>query len=193
MAAGGGREVLALQRMSFRVDAWECQPELVAAANALLASEGLEPSVVYAPRSTVPAGQGRYDGLVVGWGSYMLVQGRNSRVALLRALRTRVDEGSPILLSFFTRRSGDSYVRLAAAVAIVVRVLLRREGAQPGDMLEPNFVHRFTQSEIASELAEGGFELKSYVAAPYGHALGLAVSPDRREAPAASPGGSSGL
>ena len=174
MAAGGGREVLALRRLAFRVQAWECQPELVAAANELLVGEGFEPSVFYAPRNTAPTGTERYDGVVIGWGSYMLVPGRNRRIAMLRELRTRVDEGSPILLSFFARRPGDSQLRVAAQVGNVGRRLLGRERLEVGDFLEPNFVHRFTEDEIASELAAGGFELKSYAVTPYGHAIALA-------------------
>ena len=55
----------------------------------------------------------------------------------------------------------------------------RPSGDQVGDSLEPNFVHRFTRDEIASELAEGGFELKSFGVTPYGHALARAKSLDR--------------
>jgi hypothetical protein len=180
MAAGGGREVLALRRMSFRVEAWECQPEFIAAANALLVAEGFEPSVTYAPRNTVPAGAETYDGVVVGWGSYMHMAGRDRRVGVLRALRARVHEGSPILVSFYTRRPGDSYLRLAAGVANLVRLLLGRERAQLGDLLEPNFVHRFTEEEINGELADGGFELKWFALRPYSHAIGRATSADRQ-------------
>jgi hypothetical protein len=180
MAAGGGREVLALRKMSFQVDAWECQPDLIAAANALLAAEGFEPSVTHAPRSTVPVGTRMYDGLIIGWGSYMLVQGRPRRVALLREFRARVAVGAPILVSFYTRRSGDAYVRLVARVANLGRLLLGRERVQVGDLLEPNYVHRFTEDEIASELADAGFALTSYGAAPYGHAVARATSRGHR-------------
>jgi hypothetical protein len=178
MAAGGGREVLALRRMSYRVEAWECQPELVAAANDLLVGEGFEPSVTYAPRNTVPAGTTKYDGLIIGWSTYTLVPGRNRRIALLRELRSRVEEGSPILLSFFTRRSGETQLRITAAVGNLGRRLLRRERLDLGDSLEPNFVHRFLEEELASELAAAGFELKSFAVAPYGHAVAQATSVD---------------
>jgi hypothetical protein len=177
MAAGGGREVLALRHLSCRVDAWECQPDFVLAANELLVAEGFEPSVTHAPRNTVPAGGEVYHGLVIGWGAYTLIPGRDRRVALLRALRTRVETGSPLLLSFFTRRPGDTQPRIAAGVGNVVRQILGRERLEVGDLLEPNYVHRFVEDEIASELSAGGFELKSFATAPYGHAVALAASP----------------
>jgi hypothetical protein len=177
MAAGGGREVLALRHLSCRVDAWECQPDFVAAANELLVAEGFEPSVIYAPRNTVPAGADVYDGLVIGWAAYTLIRGRDGRVALLRELRTRVEAGSPMLLSFFTRRPADLQFRIAAGVGNLGAADLGRERLELGDLLEPKFVHRFVEDEIAAELSAGGFELKSFVAAPYGHAVAVAASP----------------
>jgi hypothetical protein len=179
MAAGGGREVLALQRMSFRVEAWECQPQFITAANALLTTEGLEPSVSYAPRSSVPPGPPTFDGVVIGWGSYMHIAGRDRRIALLRALRGRMHEGSPVLLSFYTRHAGDSYLRLAAWIGNLIRLMLGRERVLVGDLLEPNYVHRFTEAEIAAELRDGGFELEFFGPMPYGHAVGRAAKPTR--------------
>jgi hypothetical protein len=108
----------------------------------------------------------------------MLLPGRARRIALLRELRTKVETGSPILLSFLTRRPTDVHFRIAAGIGNLARSILRRERLEVGDDLEPNFVHRFVQDEIASELAAGGFELKSFAAAPYGHAIALAAGVD---------------
>ncbi|HEY5890074.1 MAG TPA: SAM-dependent methyltransferase [Acidimicrobiia bacterium] len=178
IGAGGGREVLALRRLAFRVKAWECQPEFVNTANDLLVAEGFERSVAYAPRNTIPAGTEIFDGLVIGWGTYTLISGRAGRIDLLGELRTRVDEGSPILLSFFTRRPGDAQFPIAAAVGNLARRILRRERLEVGDSLDPNFVHHFVESEVESELAAGGFRLEFFAAEPYGHAVALAVGPD---------------
>ena len=178
IGAGGGREVLALRRLAFRVEAWECQPGFVNTANDLLVAEGFEPSVAYAPRNTVPAGTEMFDGLVIGWGTYTLVPGRARRIDLLGELRTWVETGSPILLSFFTRRPGDSQFPIAAAVGNLARRILRRERLEVGDSLDPNFVHHFVESEMESELAAGGFRLQFFAAEPYGHAVALAVGPD---------------
>ena len=48
-SAGGGREVIALQKSGFDADGFECHAGLVGTANRLLAEEGLRPSVVQAP------------------------------------------------------------------------------------------------------------------------------------------------
>jgi hypothetical protein len=178
IGAGGGREVLALRRQAFDVGAWECQPEFVKTANDLLVAEGFEPSVAYAPRNTIPAGTETFDGLVIGWATYTLVPGSARRIDLLGDLRTRVETDSPILLSFFTRRPGDAQFPITAAVGNLARRILRRERLEVGDSLDPNFVHHFTESEVESELAAGGFKLQFFAAEPYGHAVAVAVGSD---------------
>jgi hypothetical protein len=174
LAAGGGREVLALRKLGFDADGWECQSDFVASANHILVEDGFPPSVSEAPRDSCPAGEASYSGAIVGWGAYTMIQGRRRRVALLEALRARVTDGAPVLLSFFPRTEGDGRFALAARAANVGRRLLRREPAEVGDYLEPNYVHYFTEEEIRSELQEGGFKLLIYEARPYGHAVATA-------------------
>jgi hypothetical protein len=175
MAAGGGREVLALRRSSWQVDAWDCQPAFVAAANALLVAEGFEPCVSFAPRNAVPDGAERYDGVIIGWGAYSLIARRERRVEVLHALRAKVEPGAPLLVSFLTRHSREVDYRITARVGNVVRRAMRRRPLEVGDTLEPNFVHRFDEHEMRDELAAGGFVMQSYAHAPYGHAVALAA------------------
>jgi hypothetical protein len=175
LGAGAGREVLALRQRGYEVEAWECQPAFAAFANELLRSDGFEPAVSVVPRDVAPASTGRFDGLIVGWGTYTLVPGRHRRVALLRSLRKKVDPGAPILLSFYVQRPGEPVLRVTTFVGNVWRRILRREPVEMGDYLDPNFVHMFTEDQIAEELADGGFELQLFEAKPYGHAVGRAV------------------
>jgi hypothetical protein len=177
LGAGGGREVLALRRRSFDVTGWECQPAFVDAANRLLADEGFEPAVAYVPRNTVPDDVGDHDGLIIGWGTYTLITGRDRRVALLRALRDKVDVGAPLLVSFYPRRPADGRFRIAATLANAIRRVLGRDRAEVGDYLDPNLVHLFTQDELAAELTAGGFALETFAERPYGHAVARAVAP----------------
>jgi hypothetical protein len=178
LGAGAGREVLALRQRGYEVDAWECQPEFVSFANELLRSDGFEPAVSVVPRDVVPASTPRFDGVIVGWGTYTLVPGRHRRVALLKSLRAKVEPGAPILLSFYVQGPGEATFRITTFVGNVWRRLLRREPVELGDYLDPNFVHMFTEAQVAVELTEGGFELQSFAAKPYGHAIGRAVERD---------------
>jgi hypothetical protein len=174
LGAGGGREVLALARRGFGVEGFECNPALVDYAASLLAREGVGSRVHLLPRDAVPDA-GRFDGAVVGWSAYMLIAGRARRIALLRGLRERLDAGSPVLLSFWTRRPGSLRARRVAAVAGRIRRLLGGEPVEEGDDLAPNFVHRFTRDEIEAELAAAGYRLARFVPETGAYDSGWAV------------------
>lgn len=175
LGAGGGREVLALRQMSYRVDGWECQPAFVESANTLLRAHGLGSCVSLVPRDTVPDGPAKYDGLVIGWAAYTLMSGRARRVELLRALRTKVESGAPILLSFHGRSAGDARYRIAVTVGNLWRRLLGRERVEVGDFLDPNFVHQFIEDEVVAELWAGGFEVRAYTPGDDAYAVAVAV------------------
>jgi hypothetical protein len=175
IGAGGGREVLALQRLGYHVDGFESHPDLVLAANELLRAEGRHATVHLVPRDQSPNTVTTYDGIIVGWGAYTLVQGRRSRIALLRQLRTQTRARCPILISFYYRAGTPRVYRVAAFVANALRRVLRREPAEVGDWLVPNYVHYFAQHEIVAELAEGGFDTIHYSTTGYGHAVGMAI------------------
>lgn len=157
VGAGGGREVLALADLGFGVDGYECNPALVEYAAGLLARRACPGTVRLLPRDAAPAEGGPYDGIVVGWSAYMLIAGRERRIAFLRALRRLAGEGAPVLLSFWTRPGDSPRTRIVTAVGTPLRRLLRRAPPEPGDDLAPNFVHRFTGAEVAAELSEAGF------------------------------------
>jgi hypothetical protein len=117
-----------------------------------------------------------YDGVVIGWGSYMLVRGRQRRIELLRALRTRARPEAPFLLSFFTRRGTPRALRMIARIGNLVASLGRRDRVEVGDDLTPDFVHRFTPQEIRAEVCEAGLEPRFYGDTDYGHAVAFAPS-----------------
>jgi len=175
VGAGGGREILALKQLSYEVHGVECNPELVRAANTLLEEEGLLPTVQYSPPDSCPSDHVKYDGLIVGWGAYMLIQGRAKRIALLRSMRAQVHTGAPLLLSFFFRSTAAKRFIITMAVGNALRRLQGREKLELGDALEPEFVHYMTQEEVTAEMQEGGFAIEYYSENQYGHAVGIAV------------------
>lgn len=174
-SVGGGRELLALKSLGFEVSGFECHPELSAFANELLLKEGHPPLVKLVERDRCPTNGQMYDGLIVGWGAYMLIQGKKQRIEFLKGLRGQAQENSPVLVSFYSRPSNHLYFRVVAAVGNVIRRILSRELIEIGDDLVPNFVHYFTEKEIAGELLEAGYQLKFYSVKGYGHAVGIAA------------------
>ena len=109
-SAGGGREVIALAERGFEVAGFEPNEALVEAGARLIAERGLESaSLQISGRDGFPAGAGPCDAVVVGWGSYIHVQGRARRVALLRAAGERLAPGGPVVISFWQRPEGGRY------------------------------------------------------------------------------------
>ena len=175
IAAGGGREFLALRKRGMEVDAFEADPGLVRFANDLLKKEGLSAEVGLAPWDHCPDGDIRYDGALVGWAAYMHIRGRERRVTFLRELRDKLEVGSPLLISFYTRIGKSRYFPIVAKIGNVPARILGRDRVEVGDCMIPNFVHFFNREEIENELREGGFELLDFETAEYGHAIGCAI------------------
>lgn len=171
LGAGGGREVLALRRLGFEVDGWDCQQELVRTANRILSEEGFQPTVAVVPRDICPSGGPIYSGIIIGWGLYTYVPGSQRRIALLGSIRDRLSPGSPILLSFFSRDPAQLQFYVAALVANVFRRIVRREKVEVGDFLAPHYVHYFTKSEIRNELKAAGFIVKAHETLSFPHAI----------------------
>ena len=172
-SAGGGREVLALSLMGFSVDAFECNPQLVASCQSFLESQGVEAIVIQAEPVGVPASLGTYDGAILGWGAYIHIFGRRRRVELLREFRQHLGTGAPLFLSFWTRPESIS-IRLSYRLAKFIRAIRRAEPIESGDSISSTFDRSFTENDIREELAEAGFEMVFYSEESFGHAVGRA-------------------
>ena len=175
LGAGGGREVLALLKLGYQVDGFESHRDLVVAANELLQEEGFDPAMHWIAPNEGPDTGTTYDGIVVGWGMYMSIPTRRRRIAFLRQLRTQTRVRCPIFLDFHPRPSEQRQYDVSVNIANMIRRVLRREPAEVGDWLIPNYVHHTTQDEVTSELAEGGFDTVHYDTTEYAHAVGIAV------------------
>lgn len=170
-AAGGGREVLALLGAGYDAVGFECHDRLRHAADELLRASGHPGRIHPIARDTWPAGEHGWDGAIVGWSSYMLIPGRDRRVAFLSAARRTLRPGAPVLLSFVARSGPSRHFDVVAAVGSALRLLRGRPRLEPGDALGPNFVHVFTEEQVRAEAAEAGFEVVEYRSRPYGAAV----------------------
>jgi len=179
IGAGGGREVLALSQRGFAVEAYECNPSLVASANVLLATTSPHAEVRFLARDCAPTAMTKADGIIVGWSAYMLISSRARRIALLNGLRTGASNGTPLLISFFTRSVTERRLQFIAKVATTVRRLRGSELPELGDDLAPLFVHRFAREEIEAELAAAKFQLIEFReegSGPYDSGFAVAIA-----------------
>jgi hypothetical protein len=173
--AGAGREAIALEQRGLEVAAFECHPELVHFGNELLARRKFKSRIVLAPRDECPPDAPICDAAIAGWASYMMIQPRTVRIRFLQQLQVRLPNDAPLLLSFFARDFDAQHWRLAATIANGFRRIRRRSRTEVGDDLAPNFVHYFSEAEIAAELEAGGFRMVEFSKSDYPHAVGRAV------------------
>ena len=174
-ATGGGREQLALAQRGFETTGFDCLEALLPACRELLAAAGVQDAVLLAPPSEVPPDIGGFDAVLVGWGAYTHIPGRDRRVRFLAQLRQVLPAGGPLLLSFMTReKDSPSYRAIATTARLLQRLRLDRRRAEIGDTMHDTFDHHFTREEVEAELAAAGFDLVRHGVEPYGHAVGLA-------------------
>jgi hypothetical protein len=171
-AAGAGREMIALERAGYAVQGFECAQSLVECGGALLRESGCHGELICAPSGTVPFLQGPFDAAIMGWSGYMYIPLRAQRVKLLRDFRSLLVDRGPLLISFETREACERRMRWSAQAANWIRKVRRAEPVSVGDRLDLGFKHWFNREDVASEMAEAGFELEWYSIDGYGWAVG---------------------
>lgn len=172
-SAGGGREVLALDKAGYQVVGFEPHQDLARFGNRLITADGLSAEIRLSERDRWPTDSGDTDGVIVGWGGYMLIPGRDRRVAFLRQAAKRLPAQAPLLVSFYPREADENVrFRIVTRITNLLRRLLRRDPVAFGDALAPSLVHFFTRAEVASEMSEAGFELVDFGTEGYGWAVG---------------------
>lgn len=175
-AIGGGREIFALHQIGFDADGFECNRQLFAFAQKLFAEEKIAGDFRPAARDECVNFGKIYDGAIVGWSSYMLIQGRARRIEFLKNLRAQLESGAPVLISFFSRNSKDEHFKTIATVGNVFRALRFTSRIEVGDDLFGMFIHQFIREEIAEEVAEAGFALAHFAEeAETAYAVGIAA------------------
>lgn len=174
-AAGGGREVLALLAMGFDAVGYEPNRELREFGQALLVERGYQGRLRASARDVWPHDAAACDAVVIGWGSYSLIEGSARRVKFLRGARSALVQGAPILLSFLARPDASFYFGLVKAVGSSLRRASMRPALELGDSMMPNYLHHFDRARVERELLDAGFELLAYDDREYGWAVAAAV------------------
>jgi len=177
-AAGAGREVLALRKIGFDAEGFECNLALVRVSERIFEQEGESKHVVACEADCVPPGPQIYDGLIVGWTAYTHIPTRLRRVSFLRDLRQRALPHSPVLISFFARTGGSREESLVYRIATLCRYFLRvrKEPLELGDRISyARFSHWFTEDEVVAELRAAGFRAAHCkIEEDSGNAIGIA-------------------
>lgn len=159
IAAGGGREALALNRMGYKVDSYECNPALVEYANKFLRKNNVNAKVSYLSRNTVPEEVKKYDGIIIGWGAYSHIQGFNKRLLFLKGLYPFMHDKSRLMISFIWVKERNRRDIMIRKISGFFGFLSKKDKTEPGDKLVPNFIHYFKEEEIKSELIQANCKI----------------------------------
>jgi hypothetical protein len=168
IAAGGGREALALSKMGFEVDSYECNPALIEYGNTLFQKNTIDNKIKYLPRNSVPGEIKKYDGIIIGWGAYSHMPGHKRRLSFLEGLYPFMHKETPLMISFLwtsKRSRGDKIIK---NFSDFFRTFSRKEKTEPGDKLEPDFIHYFNEAEIKNELTQSKLKVIDYYSQEYG-------------------------
>lgn len=176
-SAGGGREVLGLDALGYRVVGFDPSPDLIAHGQQLIAATANHSRMLQSPPDAIPPNlEGTFDAVLVGWTGYTHIRRRATRISFLRSLRALVDRDAPMLLSFFLRSPDDRTFPTARMLASgIQRIRGSREPIELGDTMAGTFDHYFAWDEIESELASGGFAVLESSNSPYPHLVGRAI------------------
>ena len=170
LASGGGREVYALLKKGFEVDGYECNAKLVEFSQNFIQEEGLTSHIEWVAPNHCPDNGKTYDGIILGWGAYIHVRGKNQRINLLKEINTHLLSGSPFLLSFwYASEMMDNYCSKLTKYNQFFSKIFRTKPIEKGDRLSPFSGHYFTLSDVAEELNESGFSVIYQEGYPYGH------------------------
>lgn len=155
--AGGGREVWALLEQGHDATGYEPNVAFVEGGAATLAAQGHPGRLHVMPRDGFPVEEGEWDAVIVGWGSYMSIPGRATRITFLRQALAHTAPGGSLLVSGWYRPDDSPYDRTVARVGSAIRRALRRPPLDVGDALIDCFQHRFTRKDLEGEAREAGF------------------------------------
>jgi hypothetical protein len=161
LAAGGGREAVALLRRGASVDAWECNQSLREFGNGFFEMQGLPCHIrPMEPNRFPPMEPGKmYDFGLVGWSAYCHILKEADRVQLLKEMAKVVD--GPVLISFVSRRPMRKFVR-------VLRKIVSSLPGATGDISDnlqarPGTINvGFDKEDIYQEAAAAGFRVIEY-------------------------------
>ena len=171
IGAGGGRETVALTKMGFEVDSYECSKVFVEYGNEFLNKNNIDSEIKYLPANSVPADIKKYDGIIIGWGTYSHIQGNKKRISFLKDLHSFIHKETPLMISFLIKEEKGRQERLIKSVSNFFRVFTRKEKTESGDRLYSYFAHFFNEEEIRSELDRANFILIEYYNIDYGCAI----------------------
>jgi hypothetical protein len=168
IAAGGGREVLALSKMGFVVDSYECNTKFIEYGNSLLQKNNIDARIKFLKRNSVPEEIKKYDGIIIGWGAYSHIPGNKKRLLFLSGLYPFLNKDAPLMISFLWSEQRTKKDKIIKSVANFFEIFSKKDKTELGDKLLSDYIHYFTDEEIKNELIQSNYKILDYYTTEYG-------------------------
>jgi SAM-dependent methyltransferase len=175
VGSGAGTECIALARRGYRVTGIDFAPRMIDMARAAAADADVDVTLVRADVRSWRPEPSSLDLVLFTYDVYSFLPGSESRVRVLRGLRSALAAGGVVLLS--ARRVADPWSRLVLTIEWLAALRRGRDG-EWGDShtrwiggdgrIGRSFVRVFTERELAREAALAGFRAEAW---SQGHAV----------------------
>lgn len=175
IGAGAGREVAALSKMGMDCTGYECHEGLRKRGREILDSTGARGDILPMLPDHCPDFPRPPEGIIIGWGVYGLIRGRDTRIQLLRDLREAVRPQAPLMLSFYLQSGPRWSYELAWRLGKSLGAFSRAPKVEFGDSIGPRYGHFFSLESLDEELRAGGWTLSTFEKNPYPHAVAIAA------------------
>jgi SAM-dependent methyltransferase len=162
LGMGGGREAIPLAQMGFAVTGVDYIPEIVEMAKENAAKHGVRLDALVGDFSTMALPPAYFDLVVLSDRMYSSIPTRKSRVAMLKRTYETLKPGGCFFCMFNWNPIPNFSPKVDLMRKIAAYLTLGNLWYEPGDGLLMGcvYVHAFRdEGEVASEFAEGGFEL----------------------------------
>ncbi|TCO06840.1 hypothetical protein [Natronoflexus pectinivorans] len=171
-AVGGGRELYGFHKLGFKVAGCEYNSLFRKNGNEFFKRENLPLAIEPVERDDFPELNKTYDAVIIGWGSYIHVKGRDVRVNMLRKASKVLEKDGIIVVSYWPAKWMRLNSKRLEKVGNFFARIRGNETVERGDCLDPEFVKFYHSDEIKEELNDAGFDLFEYQEDEFGVAIG---------------------
>ncbi|MCA9146686.1 MAG: class I SAM-dependent methyltransferase [Planctomycetales bacterium] len=181
VAAGGGRELIELDKLGFQTTGFEYGRKLYEATRRELILQSCGASIVKCERFDVPRAEHMYDAAYIARKFLSHVHDRQVRIELLANIRRTLRPDAKLAIGYYTRERDTLAFRMQAGLANTLRKLRgRREfPVEVGDHLDtesPLYHHHYVWEELRDELREAGFTPDEHGTTWFGWAVASVTS-----------------
>lgn len=179
VAAGGGRELVSLERLGYDATGVEFGERLHQASEHALRDHESACRIFHALRYELPEIGNALDAAFIARSFLSNVAGRRNRIELLKSIGEQIKPGAPLFVSYYICDKGATF-RLQATIANLVRKLIGRgqHVVEVGDHVDPEsflYHHHYADAELVQELKEAGYEVTEQKSTWLGWAVARSV------------------